>query len=279
MTYTQESLYQLRPNEFEELCAKVIKDILPGITDIEHLDNVSDISGDIIGKIGNETVAIEVKHKLKITRQDVQSIFAKLVMSANNPKHVVLMTSASIHDIDRSALPVFEDVTYYFIGVDDILKVLNKPEIKKTELNHALKRSKQQGIRLFIASLAMIISFGASMITVFLPHEKQPLERKIESVEIVIGNLKDLEGQLKDIKDDMLKTQKAKILIEQEYKEAKELEKITAEQLELVKRAIKSQSWQDTLLQYFLAFVLGAASSIVGSIIISKIKQRQALKD
>ena len=109
--------------------------------------------------------------------------------------------------------------------------------------------------------------------------EKPLLSQRIETVGVVIGNLNDLEGQLIDIKEDMIKTQKAKNLIDKEYEKAKELEKLTSEQLEGLKSVIKSQTWKEMLLQYGLGFILGIASSVGGSIIYTRFKQRESLKD
>lgn len=281
MLYTQESLYLLKPKEFEELCSRVIKDILD-IKDIELTDVYSDNGVDIIGKLNNEVIAIEVKHKLRLNRKEVQNIFDKLVHSSLHPKHVVLMTSASIRDIDTRPIENAQTgITYHYVWANDILAVLNKDEINKPELKVAVNRSKKQMIELtfsLVTIIASSIALGVTSIDLINKNEKPPLEKRIETVEVVIGNLKDLEGQLTDIKEEMIETQRAKILIEKEYAEAQELEKLTDKQLESLKSTLQTQSWKDILLQNILAFILGISSSIVGTIIISKVKQKRALE-
>ncbi len=77
----------------------------------------------------------------------------------------------------------------------------------------------------------------------------------------------------------MVETEKATKVIEQEYAKAKELEKLTQEQFEAVKSALWSQSWQKTALNYGLGFVLGIASSLIASVIYSRIRQHRALSE
>ena len=113
----------------------------------------------------------------------------------------------------------------------------------------------------------------------FAQPEKPQLQERIETAERAIGSLKDLEKQLVGIKGDMLETEKAAKVIEQEYAKAKELEKLTQQQFEAVKSALRSQSWQKTALNYGLGFVLGIASSLIASVIYSRFRQRRALRE
>ena len=113
----------------------------------------------------------------------------------------------------------------------------------------------------------------------FVQPEKPQLQERIETVERAIGSLEDLEKQLIDIKRDMVETEKAAKAIEQEYVKAKELEKLTQEQFEAVKSALRSQSWQKTAFNYGLGFVLGIASSLIASVIYSRTRQHRALRE
>ena len=76
----------------------------------------------------------------------------------------------------------------------------------------------------------------------------------------------------------MVETEKAAKAIEQEYVKAKELEKLTEEQFEAVKTALRSQSWQKTAFNYGLGFVLGVAASLIANVIYSRIRQHRALR-
>ncbi len=284
MIFTQDSLYQLKPQEFEALCAKAIKEIIPEITDVELVGNMhGDFGVDIVGKLHGEIVAIEVKHKLRINRQEVQRIFDTLLKSPYKPKHVVLMSSAMLKDIHHSPVTNPQTyITYHFIGANDILEVMNTKEINQTELIHATKRVKEEKRGLIFSSMTMTIALGmmGSMLFDFWHENKESptLTTKIQSVEKSINNLKDLENQLKDMKEDMLATEKASKTIEQNYRNAQELQKLTDQQLEALKGTLQSQSWKDLLLQNLVGFILGISSSIVATILHSKFKRRQALE-
>jgi len=279
MTYTQESLHLLKADEFKELCFRYIKEWIPEMTDIECIrDSRSQV--DIVGKMYGETAVVEIKHKLKISKGEKRDIQERLLNSTYNPKNIILVTSASFKDITDELSPIPSDVNSYLVDAECILSVLNKTKDEIPELKQASKRSNSQKMQLFTAGTAIFSTLmGFYITTTEVTKEKPPLEKRIETVETVIGNLKDLEGQLKYIKEDMVKTQEAKAVIEKEYAKAKELEKLTEQQLESVKEAIRTQSWQEMILQNVLSFILGIASSVVATIGISKYKQRKALED
>lgn len=277
MNYTQESLYQLKPLEFEELCGKIIQDIIPDITNVKEARDV-----DFIANLNGQNVAIEVKHKLRLNIADVKRIINQLLHSSNSPTHIILMTSARLEDIDRPLLGIPSGVTFTIIWANDIVQALNSSGVEPSELVEAKERTKRQKEALsfsFIAIFGALVSFYISSSGILMNKEKAPLEKRIETVETVIGNLKDLEFQLKEIKEDMVKTQEAKLVIEKEYENAKELEKLTRQQLESIKSVIKTKSLKESLWEYFLSFVIGAASSLIVSIGFSKYKQRKTLKD
>lgn len=290
MVINQEFLFQLKHYEFEELCVNVISDILP-VTNIRRnviVDNHMDI--DIMGDWNDDIVLVEIKHKLRINKREIEIIFNKLLASNPSAKYLVLMTSASLKDVELNNLNLPTGHTYTYIGADDILKALNytHPDLQKLkEVKEAEKRTKKQSESFKMAIIAMIVailgSLFSSYLTLLIDEEKQPLEKRIETVETVIGNLKDLEIQLKDIKEDMVKTQQAKDFIEKEYEKEyekmQEVKKLSKIQIEAIKESMEKEEWWIMLIKNVLSFILGVASSIAGSILYSKYKQRKSLED
>lgn len=281
MSTTQESLYQLKPYEFEELCGRIIKDIIPKIKNVKPSNDV-DFTAELNGKI----VAIEVKHKIRLNIHEANKVFNQLLKSSSKPEHIILMTSARIKDIDRPLLSVPSGYTLTIIGVDDILNILNKSEVKVIELEQANKRTNTQKQQLLFSAFGVftaIVGLFISGTNLLISTEKPPLEKRIENVEAVIGNLKDLEVQLIDIKEDMVKTQQAKDIIEeeyeQEYEKMQEVKKLSKIQIEAIKESMEKEEWWIMLIKNVLSFILGVASSIAGSILYSKYKQRKSLED
>lgn len=278
MKYTQESLYQLTPQEFEVLCSQVITKILPSFENIK-LNNMTyrEVEVDISGTINGEVALVEVKHRLKLSKQQIKHIFDRLKNSQHNPKHIILMTSALLSDIDLSQPIGYVGISCHYIGATDILKVLNESSHEIPQLKQATKRSIHEKITLIVSSLAMALSVSLLSYSFFgISHDanRAPLEKRITTVENALSSLKGLESQLLDIKEDMIEKQKATEFINQEYKKAEELKKLTDTQLEAVKNALQFQSAKDN----FWSFIFGVFSSLVASVIYQKYERRQELK-
>ena len=194
------------------------------------------------------------------------------------------MTSAILSPSLRDSIQQLpNDITVRLIGQDEVLQALNEhPDIRRLQMAPALLRTIRQRWELIVGvagALSSIAALLASGIFFFVQPEKPQLQERIETVERAIGSLEDLEKQLIDIKRDMVETEKAAKAIEQEYVKAKELEKLTQEQFEAVKSALRSQSWQKTAFNYGLGFVLGIASSLIASVIYSRTRQHRALRE
>jgi hypothetical protein len=127
-----------------------------------------------------------------------------------------------------------------------------------------------------VVAFASVIA-GITMNLISIGRPQAPLDQRIETVERAIGSLRNLEQNLTDIKDEMVDTERAMQAIKEEHAKAKELEKLTEEQYDAVKATLRSRSWQQTVLNYILGFILGAASSLTASVIYSRWKQRRAL--
>ena len=108
--------------------------------------------------------------------------------------------------------------------------------------------------------------------------QPQPLDKRIQTVETTLTSIRDLEGYLGKIKDDMVATDVAARELNKRYAKAKELEKLTDSQRQTLKQILQAEKWWRTLLNYGLGFVLGVASSLIASILYERWKQTKALQ-
>jgi len=76
----------------------------------------------------------------------------------------------------------------------------------------------------------------------------------------------------------MIDTERATQNINERYAQAKELEKLTQTQLDALRTTLQAQNWHRTLFDSAIGFILGIASSFVGSVIYAKWRQRRALE-
>lgn len=282
MTIDKNSLYQLTPNEFEELCAEILR--TQGFERVELVGGQGDQGVDIIGEAEGQKIAVQVKHTRQLSPSNVRRIIDQVQASSYQPKQLIIMTSAILSPSLRDSIQQLpNDITVRLIGQDEVLQALNEhPDIRRLQMAPALLRTIRQRWELIVGvagALSSIAALLASGIFFFVQPEKPQLQERIETVERAIGSLEDLEKQLIDIKRDMVETEKAAKAIEQEYVKAKELEKLTQEQFEAVKSALRSQSWQKTAFNYGLGFVLGIASSLIASVIYSRTRQHRALRE
>lgn len=283
MAIDKNILFQLSPREFERLCAEILK--VQGIEHVELVSGPNDQGVDIIGESKGQLIAVQVKHMRRLSQGIVHSIITDVQASSYKPQQLLIMTSATIPSSLRELIQNVRGITVSFIGQDEVLRALNDhPEIIRLQVEPAQKRTVKQRWELTLGLTAALLSIVASLLlssgTLFFAQPEKPqLQERIINVERAIGSLKDLEKQLVDIKGDMVETEKAAKVIEQEYAKAKELEKLTQEQFEAVKSALWSQAWQKTALNYGLGFVLGIASSLIASVIYARIRQNRALKE
>jgi hypothetical protein len=279
----QDSLYELTPAEFEQLAGRLLA--ADGIENVTYVGGPQDQGIDFTGEQEAETVAVEVKHRKRpLTEKELRAIVGRLKASKYNPSRVVVVTSAKVSDALKSSLDQGElDMPIRIIDRDEVLRVLSEdPALRKGPVASAEKRSRRQSRELWwgtlgtVASIAGIIVSGFSF---FVQPTPSPLHQRIETVESAIDNLKNLENELIDIREEMAQTERATRAIEEEYEKAKQLQQLTDEQFSAVKSALEKTSWQKTLLDYFLGFLLGVAGSLTASVIYSRAKQRRALAD
>jgi len=167
------------------------------------------------------------------------------------------------------------------LGREDLEQMLAKHvTVVERFQRFAVQRLKSQRQRLILGSIGGLCSILGALLSIYpvvFPH-KAPLDQRIETVEKALVNIKDLESYLSDIKKDMIDKQKATDLINKKYTQAKELEKLTDAQLFALQATLQAHSWRRTIFNYAMGFVLGVASSFLGSVLYSRWKQRRALE-
>ena len=228
MTTNKHSLYELTPNEFEKLCAEILR--AQGFERVELVGGPGDQGIDIIGETEGHQIVVQVKHTKQLAASSVRRIIDQVQASSYHPKQLVIMTSAYLSPSIKAAIQELPSVmSVRLIGQDEVLQALNEhPEIRQSQVAPAQRRTIRRrweltfGIAGALASIAGLLFSGVSF---FVQPEKPQLQERIETVERAIGNLKDLEKQLTDIKGDMVETEKAAKVIEQEYVRPRSLKK------------------------------------------------------
>jgi hypothetical protein len=276
----QETLYKLTPVEFEQLACQLL--IANGLKNVTYVGGPLDQGVDITAEDNGKVVAVQVKHKQNpLSFAELSLIVKKIKASSYQPHRLVIITSAQLKDSVKDSIVKSEpNFLIQIIDRDEVVNFLNaETNLRKGPLVAAQKRSQQQRMELIVGVLGASVSIMALVVTLFAVPSKPPLYQRIETVEKAIDNLKNLEKELVDIKRDMAATEQAARAIKEEYHQAKELEKLTDTQFEAIKSALQRESWQKTLLNYFLGFLLGVAGSLTASVIYTRLVQKRALSD
>jgi len=277
----RETLYELRPAEFERLCVEILKTL--GFESVQLVGGPAE-GVDVIAQKEGRPVAVGVKHARRLSPANLRDIVLRLQANAYEAKELLVITSAAVTngDIASASIPDLSSkgVSVRIFGRDNLLKILAKhANVEQAIVPPARNRSRRQQYALWLGVISGLASILASLsMSFFFDRQTQaPLNQRIETVERAIGSLKNLEQDLTDIKNDMVDTERSVKAMKDEYAKAKELEKLTEAQFDAVKAALRNRSWQQTVLNYVLGFVLGIASSLTASVIYSRWKQRRAL--
>ncbi|MBF0477138.1 MAG: restriction endonuclease [Deltaproteobacteria bacterium] len=279
-----DALYELKPDEFERLSAEILK--TEGY-EVQVVGCPYDTGVDIIAQTKNHPVAVQVKHTRQLSAGTLRNIIKTLQASHYEVKEFLVITSAPLSAAAEEVVndSSFKGISVRLLGQKDVLAALSKyPQIGEAIISPARNRFQLQR-RIFLSGMIGVIAsiiaslFVSGLFGLIHKQAKAPLDTRIDTVEKAIGNLKDLEQYLMDIKADMLETKQAVKAIDEEYTKAKELQKLTESQLEAVKMALRTQSWFQALINYGLGFILGVTSSLTASVIYSRWKQRRALAE
>ena len=144
MTIDPNSLYQLTPNEFEKLCAEILK--AQGFERVELVGGPGDQGVDIIGETEGQQIAVQIKHTRQLSLSIVRRIIDRIQSSSYQPKQLVIMTSAIVSPSLRESIQKIQsDIVIRLIGQDDVLRTLNDhPEIQRLQVAPAQKRTLRQ---------------------------------------------------------------------------------------------------------------------------------------
>lgn len=279
-TLDTDALFELTPSEFEQLVAALMAEA--GYSSVAVVGGPIDHGVDVIGVKDGRPVAIQIKHKRRISAGEVQQFIARYFSDQSTPRSLIFATSADIpENVATLASRVPPGANLTFLGAKDILKLLSEHRaVAGRFFQIATEREKAQKSRLIfglIGSLASMLGLILSLYSFVFP-QKQPLDTRIATVEKALASISDLETYLKDIKQDMVQTERETEQINQRHAQAKELEKVTDQQMAALRATLQSESWQRTALNYFLGFVFGVASSFLASVLHAKWVQRKALQ-
>lgn len=278
-TPEREDFYKLMPSEFERLVADLLAQ--SGYSDVKLVGGPRDQGVDILATREGQAVAVQVKHKMRLSFQEINRFADWYFKNPSTPRTMIFVTSAELPtDAESQIKGVPTGARLEIVDRRGLQLMLNAHKAASQQvLEDANKRLRSQKVRLFLSATAGLFSILGILVSLypFVFHEKAPLDRRIETVEKALSSMHDLEGYLADIKHDMGETQKATVAINQKYAEAKELEKLTAAQLAALQATLQVRDWKWTILNYVLGFVFGVASSLVATVLYSRWKQRRAL--
>jgi hypothetical protein len=275
------NFYELTPLEFEKLVAAIFAQT--GYSNVRIACGPADQGVDILAKKDNQPVAIQVKHKTRLTLDEIQRFIDRYFANPTTPRNLIFVTSAEVpRGITRRIEHIPEGASFDIVDRFDLqVMVAANSAISDEAMKSATQRLRSQRRQLFLSVIAGIVSLIVGVLSYVYPLmflQKAPLDKRIETVEKALVSMHNLETYLTDIKRDMEETRKTTAVINQRYTEAKELEKLTTAQLAGLQATLQVTNWKTTILNYVLGFVLGIASSFVASVLHARWKQRKAFE-
>lgn len=273
-------IYRLTPVEFERLIAELLPEI--GFSDAMVVGGPGDKGVDIIGTSNGCKVAIQVKHKSNISLSDIEQFVKRYFADPSTPRSLIYVTSADLpQGLEKIVEQIPTGCTLRFLGRHDVTRLIDKRRADVSRLfevaKERLKSQRNQFVFGLVLGLLSVLGGITSTYTI-IHQKKEPLNKRITTVENALGTMRDLEIYLTDLKKDMAETEKATQIINEKHAKAKELEKLTEAQLEALKSTLQAENWRRTFFNYALGFLFGVASSFVASVLHAKWQQRQALK-
>jgi hypothetical protein len=231
-------------------------------------------------------------HRETLLSSDINklgSFIERLINQYDEFNEIVIMTSAAQQQMAKAnrmtSLISYcqgEGVQVNFIGQYELFKLLNNnKDIADKYFTAVLRKVKTRTLAKYLSVLAAISSILGLLFGLYFQNKQvsdSPLKQQIESVEETLNGVKNLEINLRRLKNDLENTAKESEKIKIEYEKALKLRQITSEQLTQIKKAISSQSKSEVIFNYSLGFLFGVASSILGAIIVDRIKRRRALQ-
>jgi len=285
MKISEKLLFELQPKEFEKLCLRLLETVgFEMITQMKSTIDVGfDFQGRLRGKEKTKEAVFIIKHKLELSKSDIKKILDSFFRIGTFNDIFVLVTSSKItnshHEVVDNYAGKMGEIR--IIGQDEILSLINKNSGIADEFFSPIKKQivrKRAELSLsligaFLGIIGVVFSFTQQFI-----KEKEPLDIRIKKVESAINNIKDLESYLKEIKIEMIETEKSTQLINEKYEKAQELKSLTENQLEAINLALKTQSRMEIAFNLLMGFIIGIGSSFIASILYGKWKHYKSLK-
>lgn len=280
-------IYDISPQKFEELAF----DFLKNQSSLENLENFSsgspdhgfDFSATFKEEQNTTRVAIEAKHRKRLSRDDLRKIALSASLIKINFDGFILITSAKLTQDEQVYLEnLIRKSGYTFIKIyqNITLETLTRA-IDPNALEEVIE-SKQLEIKRLTYSSALVVTILLIFFSNLIPHvftEEKVLDARIENVENALYSIKNLEAHLTEIKSDMKNTQRETEAIKREYERSLELKQLTDSQQDALRAAIGAASppWWIKLLDYFFGFILGIAASVIAGVIHERIKRNRIL--
>lgn len=285
-------LYELTPEVFERLCFDLLTRTYQGFDFGIHasVPGRPDKGVDFVAtkeETGKHLkIAIEIKHRTSLHPDGLRMALERSSDYFSDFDEVVIITSSPLTDTHRKlvTLPSIKDkgLNVKLIGQSDIFELLDKnKDIAERYFEKVREKVKIRNYLEYTAALGAIISiFGLvfSLYTFNIEKTGASLNNQIDSVEVALKGVRDLEKSLSKLKGDLQDTSSESERIKREYEEALKLKSITSEQLNQIKKAVSAQSKPEIVMNYLLGFLLGLGSSIFGAIIYERIKRFRTLR-
>jgi HJR/Mrr/RecB family endonuclease len=128
----KETLYELRPAEFERLCAEILK--AQGFKSVQFVDGPADQGVDVIAQTEGRPVAVQVKHTRRLSHAGLRDIVLRLKANPYQANDLLVITSATATAADKAFLSKLssQGVSVRLLAQDDLLEILSKhPESSK----------------------------------------------------------------------------------------------------------------------------------------------------
>lgn len=270
-------IFDLTPTKFEDLCY----DLLNAEYRFDKsfiTDGPNDNGIDILGLKGIEKIAIQVKHKFHIEKKSLRLEIDKYKHLLEYHHRFIFITSALI---DTNSIKECETEKITIISQVELIKLLDKhSDIAKRYFTIIEQKNKSIKSWLTTSLIGVLISIMASFFSLLIDKNDKdmPLTSRIDNVEKALQNIKGLEKDLAEIKEDMIKTDLENKRILDEYEKIKGLESIINDKKESLNLVLNYEPWYKKILNYLLGLVTGIFSSIIASILWSKWKLYKTLK-
>ena len=199
-------IYDLRPEDFERLVGELLRAENFRIQERFFWPR----GADLIATKGEDTFIVQIKHRQALSTGEVMADFDQYIAGEDLAQKLLLVTSAKISAQQAANLKAFRPGhELSIIALQELDRLLSAhPEIAGRFLSRARRRRSFQNLNLAAAALGSLASLVA-LIVALVGHfskQPQPLDKRIQTVEATLTSIRDLEGYLGKIKQDMVAT-------------------------------------------------------------------------